>query len=439
MKNSSFKKALRVLFTLLFTLFASSLLFSDDIPNWGMTPMGWGADTRGGLDGRIIKVTNLNANGPGSLREALEAEGPRTVVFEVGGVIDLDKAQIKIKNPYLTVAGQTAPSPGITIIRGGLTIDTHDVVLEHLRFRMGDAGAEIGSKYEPEISTSGNGNPYNIVVDHCSVSWGVDENLSVSGKRGAGPENASRNITYSNNIIAEGLAWSVHSKQTMNHSMGTLVMDDCTNVAIIGNLYAHNYERNPWFKGNASGIVLNNLIYDPGAWSIRIAWIPKEWNGLEERPSSPLVSVVGNYQKNGPSTEVKAMVGSNYPENDEYVYMEDNLIFEKDGVTPGRLTDKSIPITLIPTKPIWFDGLDVLSAEDVPAYVMKYAGARPAERDEVDLRIIDEFINGTGKIINSQNEVGGYPVLESTYRALDIPENVNIEEWLKPYTASVMP
>ncbi len=354
-------------------------------------------------------MTNLNADGEGSFRAALEAEGPRVIVFEVGGVIDLNKQQIKINNPYMTIAGQTAPSPGITCIRGGITFNTHDIVMQHVRFRMGDAGAEIGEGFEPEISTSANGNSYNIVVDHCSVSWGVDENLSISGKRGYGPENASHDITYSYNFISEGLAWSVHKKQTMNHSMGTLVMDDCTNISIIGNYYAHNYERNPWFKGNSSGIVLNNLIYNPGAWAIRLSWIPKEWKGLDEQPGTPVVSIVGNYEKEGPSTTVVAMVGSNYPENDERGYLEGNVIYQKDGATPGKLTDESIPITLLDEKPIWIEGLPVLPAEDVPEYVLKYSGARPADRDETDLRLIEEFHNGTGKIINSQNEVGGYP------------------------------
>ncbi len=399
--------------------------------------IGYGSETKGGLGGTIIKVTNLNADGEGSFRAALEAEGPRVIVFEVGGVIDLNKQQIKINNPYMTIAGQTAPSPGITCIRGGITFNTHDIVMQHVRFRMGDAGAEIGEGFEPEISTSANGNSYNIVVDHCSVSWGVDENLSISGKRGYGPENASHDITYSYNFISEGLAWSVHKKQTMNHSMGTLVMDDCTNISIIGNYYAHNYERNPWFKGNSSGIVLNNLIYNPGAWAIRLSWIPKEWKGLDEQPGTPVVSIVGNYEKEGPSTTVVAMVGSNYPENDERGYLEDNVIYQKDGVTPGKLTDESIPITLLDEKPIWIEGLPVLPAEDVPEYVLKYSGARPADRDETDLRLIEEFHNGTGKIINSQNEVGGYPSAEPTYRALDVPQT-GIEEWLHGYTLEVM-
>ena len=435
-KGETMKK-LVVLFSILVVL--STAVFAEAIHEIHEPPMefyGWGAQSVGGQGGRVIKVTNLNANGEGSFRAALEAEGPRIIVFEVGGVIDLEKKQIKVKNPYVTIAGQTAPSPGITVIRGGITFDTHDIIMQHIFFRMGDAGAEIGEGYEPEISTSANGNAYNIIVDHCSVAWGVDENLSVSGKRGYGPEFGSRNITFSYNFISEGLAYSVHKKQTMNHSMGTLVMDDCTNVAIIGNFYAHNYERNPWFKGNSSGVVINNLIYDPGAWSIRLSWIPKEWKDLEEKPGTPIVSIVGNYEKEGPSTEVVAMVGSNYPENEEQGYLEDNIIVKIDGVTPGRITDPSIPITVLDEKPIWID-YDPIPAADVPEYVLKYAGARPAERDAVDLRLIEEFYNGTGKIINSQNEVGGYPVVEPTYRALDVPET-GIEEWLESYTREVM-
>ena len=430
-------KKLVVLFSIFVVL--SMAVFAEAIHEIHEPPMefyGWGAQSVGGQGGRVIKVTNLNANGEGSFRAALEAEGPRIIVFEVGGVIDLEKKQIKVKNPYVTIAGQTAPSPGITVIRGGITFDTHDIIMQHIFFRMGDAGAEIGEGYEPEISTSANGNAYNIVVDHCSVAWGVDENLSVSGKRGYGPEFGSRNITFSYNFISEGLAYSVHKKQTMNHSMGTLVMDDCTNVAIIGNFYAHNYERNPWFKGNSSGVVINNLIYDPGAWSIRLSWIPKEWDGLEEKPGTPVVSIVGNYEKEGPSTEVVAMVGSNYPENEEQGYLEDNIIVKIDGVTPGKITDPSILITVLDEKPIWID-YDPIPAADVPEYVLKYAGARPAERDAVDRRLIEEFYNGTGKIINSQNEVGGYPVVEPTYRALDVPET-GIEEWLESYTREVM-
>ena len=406
-------------------------IFASDTPD-EYKLVGYGSETRGGLDGRIIKVTTLNATGEGSFTEALNAEGPRTIVFEVAGVIDLGKQQIDITEPYLTIAGQTAPSPGITIIRGGLTIRTHDVVIQHIRFRMGDAGAEKGEKYEPEISTYG-AEAYNIVVDHCSVSWGVDENLSTSGPRLDGPEATSHNLTFSNNIIAEPLCYSVHSKDG-NHGMGTLVHDNCTNVTIIGNYYAHNYERNPWYKGGCTGIVLNNLIYNPGKWAMRMGYVPKEWNDSDTAPVNPRVTIIGNYMKTGVDTpETTAMVGTNYNNGDGY--LEDNIAIHLDG-SECPITDGNI--TILDEKPSWIEGLEVLPAEDVPMHVLANAGARPKDRDAIDMRLVNEFITGTGNQIDSQNEVGGYPEVEPVYRALELPsENESIESWLVQYTAQV--
>ena len=406
-------------------------IFASDTPD-EYRLVGYGSETRGGLDGRIIKVTTLNATGEGSFTEALNAEGPRTIVFEVAGVIDLGKQQIDITEPYLTIAGQTAPSPGITLIRGGLTVRTHDVVIQHIRFRMGDAGAEKGEKYEPEISTYG-AEAYNIVVDHCSVSWGVDENLSTSGPRLDGPEATSHNLTFSNNIIAEPLCYSVHSKDG-NHGMGTLVHDNCTNVTIIGNYYAHNYERNPWYKGGCTGIVLNNLIYNPGKWAMRMGYVPKEWNNSDTAPVNPRVTIIGNYMKTGVDTpETTAMVGTNYNNGD--CYLEDNIAIHLDG-SECHITDGNI--TILDEKPSWIEGLEVLPAEDVPMHVLANAGARPKDRDAIDMRLVNEFITGTGNQIDSQNEVGGYPEVEPVYRALELPsENESIESWLVQYTAQV--
>src|SRR5262249_188213 len=155
----------------------------------------------------------------------------------------------------------TAPAPGITLIRGGLQIRTHDVLLRHLRIRPGDAGRPKRSGWEPDVSTWG-ADAYNIVIDHCSISWGVSGNLSVSGPRAEAPVTTCRNITISQSIIAEALADSTHSKGS--HSVGTLVNDNCTSVALIGNIYAHNDVANPSFRANATGVVINNVIYDPG-------------------------------------------------------------------------------------------------------------------------------------------------------------------------------
>ena len=243
--------------------------------------VGYAAHTAGGRGGQIIRVTTLAPDGPGSLVAALETKGPRVIVFEVGGVIDLQMRELKITEPFLTVAGQTAPSPGITLIRTGFDILTHDVILQHIRIRTGSGGNARTGRWDPDaISTV---DAYNIIVDHCSLTWAIDENLSASGPRftGANPDEwrktVSHSITFSNNLIAEGLAHSTHPKG--EHSKGSLIHDNVNDILIIGNLYAHNYERNPLFKGGVRGMVINNLIYDPGPRAVHYNLIPEEWYG----------------------------------------------------------------------------------------------------------------------------------------------------------------
>jgi hypothetical protein len=142
---------------------------------------GFGMDTLGGLEGRVIRVTSLENDGVGTLRAALEAKGPRLVVFEVGGVIDLARKGMRVTEPHLTLAGQTAPDPGITLIRGALAVETHDVVVQHLSVRPGDAGRPRKSGWSPDgIAVNA---AWNVIIDHCSATWAVDENLSVSGPR----------------------------------------------------------------------------------------------------------------------------------------------------------------------------------------------------------------------------------------------------------------
>src|SRR6185295_343164 len=109
---------------------------------------GWAATTKGGRSGQVIRVTNLNADGPGSFRAAVDTAGPRIVVFEVGGVIDLGAKTMTVREPFVTVAGQTAPSPGISFIRGGMDVATHDVVVRHIRIRPGSAGQPLASGWE---------------------------------------------------------------------------------------------------------------------------------------------------------------------------------------------------------------------------------------------------------------------------------------------------
>lgn len=388
--------------------------------------VGFGTDTPAGRGGKVIKVTNLNNDGPGSFREALEAKGPRIIVFEVGGIIDLEKERLELREPYVTIAGQTAPSPGITFIRGGMQIRTHDVLMQHVRFRMGDADSAPGSGFEPDVSTYG-GSAYNIVIDHCSFSWGVDENMSFSGPRTNGPEATTRRVTLSNNIIAEGLNNSVHEKGP--HSMGTLVHDYVQDVAVIGNLYAHNMERNPWFKGFATGIIVNNVIYNPGKWAIRLGYVEKEWTDTGITPEGPKVSIVGNYLRHGADTlQGLGLVGTNSKSGS--AYLQDNLAYDQ--------KDKPVPLTFggiveLGNPPVWIDGLRAVPASAVLKEVTTRAGARPKDRDATDQRIIADVLAGRGGLIDSQEDVGGYPNVTPTYRTLLVPEQ-GINEWLHQFS-----
>ncbi|MDP4680965.1 MAG: hypothetical protein NWS46_11435, partial [Cyclobacteriaceae bacterium] len=285
----------------------------------------FGSPTKGGSNGKIIRVTTLNATGPGSLHEAIETKGPRIVVFEVGGVINLHKIGLDITEPFLTIAGQTAPYPGITIIEGGFWVNTHDIVIKHLRVRPGDAGEPKKSGWACDGLTTSGGNAYNIIVDHCSFTWAVDENLSASGRRTEGPDSTSHKITFSNNIIAEGLNDSSHEKGP--HSKGGLIHDFCRDIAIVGNLYAHNEMRNPYFKAYTTGVIVNNLIYNPGRVAIQLYYSKSEWINARYEPENCKVSIIGNVLYAGKDTrENMALVASMGD-----AYMKDNLAYDTMG------------------------------------------------------------------------------------------------------------
>lgn len=383
--------------------------------------LGWAAQTPGGRGGRIIRVTNLNSEGPGSLREAIEADGPRIVVFEVGGVIDLDRKTLKITNPFITIAGQTAPSPGITLIRGGMDIGGHDVIVQHIRIRPGSAGAEWMSGWdEDSISTQA---AYNVIVDHCSLEWGTDENLSASGPRftGSTPEEwrrgTSHNITFSNNIIAESLAYSTHSKG--EHSKGSLIHDNVTGLLIVNNLYAHNYERSPLFKGGVHGVIVNNLIYNPGPRAIHYNLAPEEW--LDHPYEVGKMTAIGNVLRAGPSTPTDRlaflMIGG---AGDLEYYGRDNIAVDQVGEPLrmfGRYTTTSARIIETRRPPVWWEGLTPVPAVQVQVSVLSQSGARPWDRDQRDVLLIAEVAEGRGEIIDHEREVGGYPaVVEATRR-----------------------
>ena len=258
---------------------------------------GFGVRTQAGRGGRIIRVTNLNTEGAGSLREAVLARGPRLVVFEVGGVIDLQAKPLAVTEPFLTLAGQTSPSPGITLVRGGFAIRTHDVLLHHLRVRPGDGGLKKAGGSDLGVTLSGP-EAYNIVIDHCSITWGVAANLSIGGPLTDSESGTARYVTVSNSLIAEALQESTVKGAP---SMGASVADGCTNIAFIANLFAHNDQGNPSFRAGTTGVVVNNIIYNPGRSAIQLDWRAADWAG-RKLPPNPRISVAGNVMFAGPDS-----------------------------------------------------------------------------------------------------------------------------------------
>lgn len=375
-------------------------------------------------DIRIIKVTNLDKSGENSLAWAVNQKGPRIIVFEVGGVIDLDKGRLKISNPYLFIAGQTAPLPGITLIRGGINITTHDVILQHINTRPGDCRLPAKSGWEVDgLSTIA---AYNVLIDHCSFTWATDENLSASGPRHDGADKTSHDITFSNCIIAEGLYKSTHSK--VIHSMGTLVHDYCRNIAVVGNLYAHNNQRNPMIKPNASAFIANNLIYNPRDQAIHAAWPVTEYANCPDSMRRAKLTIVGNVLI--PAADTKQNL---YFINGRLTACcKDNMISRNTSDTKGYKPEQIVSpdVEGIDVQPIQTSHYKVLAAEKVTASVLKNAGSRPESRNSVDQRIINEVVSGKGKVINSQDEVGGYPNDLAKRRQLSVPAK-GIEKWLE--------
>jgi hypothetical protein len=378
---------------------------------------GWAAQAPGGRGGRVIRVINLDPAGPGSLRAALEAQGPRIVVFEVGGVIDMGMATWTIDQPFLTIAGQTAPSPGITLIRGGIDIRTHDVVVRHIRIRTGASGRARRSGWEADsISTVG---AWNVIVDHCTMTWALDENLSASGPRftGTTPEEwrrgTSHDITFSYNLLAEGLADSSHPKG--EHSKGSLIHDNATGILIYRNVYAHNYERSPLLKGGVHAAVVNNLIFNPGAQAIHYNLMDLEWGGQPHQDG--LLSAVGNVLRGGFSTREDVAFLTIGGVGDLRYHGRDNIAVDRQGrplPMLGRYTTSPARIVEAARPPVWPEGLAVLPANEVETHVLRFAGARPWDRDAHDIRIIFDVAEGRGRIIDDESEVGGYPRQEPT-------------------------
>lgn len=404
----------------------------------------FGADNPGGHGGRVIKVTTLARDGDGSFKSALLAAGPRIIVFEVGGVIDWRMDEVVVTDGRLTVAGETAPSPGVTIIRGSLQISAPDVIVRHIAVRVGDGGDLKQAGAQPDSMTVSGPNARRVLIDHCSASWSIDESLSVSGPRVSG--GTAGFVTIRNCIVAEALNHSTHPKGP--HSKGTLLHDFVQNVALAGNFYASNMNRNPFLKSNTRIFMADNLIYDPGNAAIHFSYAPAEYKVIDHAMLPGELTAVGNVMRAGPSTYAGLKLFSTTPVTTPHgvgiLYQDDNRVYNRDGSllptggSGGAALLAEPAITLVEHPLLWPAGFVPLPSEQTEAYVLRNAGSRPRDRNSIDLRILADYAARTSHVIDSQDEVGGYPETPPTHRPLEVPDSAEaVEAWLGGFRSQV--
>jgi hypothetical protein len=289
--------------------------------------------------------------------------------------------------------------------------------VRHIRIRSGADGQARRSGWESDaINTV---SAHRVIVDHCTLSWATDENMSAAGPRFRGANLAewrngtSRDVTFSYNLAAEGLADSSHPKG--EHSKGSLVHDNVTHILFYRNVWAHNMERNPLFKGGVQGSVVNNLVYNPGRRAMHYNLMALEW---EARPYAVgRMSAVGNVLRGGPSTVEGLpfmMLGG---DGDLEYHARDNIAVDKHGrplpafgrygETQARLIESALPVA-------WPQGLQVMPTREVETHLLANAGARPWDRDDDDIRVLYFIAEGQGRIIDDEKDVSAYPAHKPT-------------------------
>lgn len=366
---------------------------------------GFGARATGGRGGRVIAVTNLDDSGPGSLRAALAGEGSRTVVFRVSGNIALE-SNLKLKSGDVTIAGQTAPGDGVCLQNYGLALSgANNVIIRYLRVRPGDTAGV-------ELDAFGGREGENIIVDHCSMSWSIDECVSIYG--------GARNVTVQWCLISESLYQSAHAKG--HHGFGGIWGG--RNASWHHNLLAHHSSRNPRIPGKNEDQVIdlrNNVIYNWG------------YNSCYGGDGDVQVNLINNVYKPGPATResVRARIANpsqgSRPNN---WWIGGNLAAASPEVTADNWrgvhpAGGAAADALRAPKPFDVAPVTTHAANDAYELVLRNAGATLPRRDPVDARVVEEVRTGTARfgetyegggkgIIDSQKAVGGWPPLRST-------------------------
>lgn len=380
----------------------------------------------------MLIVTNLDDSGPGSLREACMAPGPRIVVFRVAGTIAL-KSPITVKDPYLTLAGQTAPGDGICLRDATFGVATHDVIIRYLRCRLGDVTSREADSLDVLNGCS------NVIFDHCTATWSIDECLSLSGN--------NQNITIQWCLIGESLNHSKHSKG--DHGYGSLARANGP-VTFHHNLWLHNDSRNPRMGDNygrgtnfPTFDFRNNVIYDFGGTA----------SGLTQGKLK--INYVENFIRPGPSSKARTPITIG-PKSDIQFFIQQNIVDGNEAFTadntrffstvefPETNTDGSTVMkreVRTVDQPFNAPPVTTVPPNKLLKLVLPTVGASLPKRDSVDTRLINSVRNRTGKLIDSQKDVGGWPELKSGKVPLDsdndgIPDAWEIKHHLNPHDPS---
>jgi hypothetical protein len=370
-------------------------LLKSDIPAFPGAE-GGGAFTPGGRGGKVIVVTSLEDRGPGTLREACETGGARIVVFNVSGVIRL-KSPINVRAPYITIAGQTAPGDGVCVTGASFLLDTHDIIIRHMRFRRGATDVAFRD------DALGGNCMGNVIIDHCSTSWGLDETMSIyrhvydRDETGHGQKLPAVNVTIQNSIVSEGL-------DTYNHAFAATIGGH--NSMFCRNLFASCISRNCSIGMDEDFNFVNNVIFN---------WWNRSVDGGDEKSR---VNIINNYYKPGPVTPLdkpishriikpEASRDKNKPNVFGKVYVNGNIVEGNKEVTADnwnggvQVYDKAnadeFKDKIKVDEPFKMSQVTIVSAKKAYKNVLSSVGATFPKRDAVDARVIKTV--KTGKAI----------------------------------------
>lgn len=352
---------------------------------------GFGRFASGGRGGKVVFVTNLNDTGPGSLRHAVErVSGSRTVIFRTGGIIELTR-DISASNNDLTIAGQTAPGNGVTLKNAGLKIASENHIVRGLRSRPGDSRVgEAPHKRDAFTIIKAK----NVILDHNSATWSVDENISVWRR--------TSDITISNNLIAEGLDESIHSAEKPRHSKGLLIGPTAKRISVFRNVLADNHDRNVrWVGPQKNNEMINNYIFNCD-WCTHV--VSKRPGTGREGDRIVNMRIINNYFDSNWNPSRLLIRGGGlsgaYVIGNRKNPRNDKILRNSGGLLSAR-------------GPTAIDRGAILPANQLRDDLLNDVGANWPLRDAVDTRIINEISRGRtfgfAGVPDSPSDVGGYP------------------------------